>query len=74
MRNISSAAKQSCPKPTPNKNPIVCFCCGSAFLAPVSNCRRVFDGDTWNLGTLRYIISQSFLIILTLCSIQLSTH
>ena len=74
MRNISSAAKQSCPKPTPNKKPIVCFCCGNAFLAPVSNCRRVFDGDTWNLGTLRYIISQSFLIILTLCSIQLSTH
>ena len=52
MRNISSAAKQSCPKPTSNKNPIVCFCCGSAFLAPVSNCRRVFDGDTWNLCTL----------------------
>lgn len=28
-----------------NKNPIVCFCCGSAFLAPVSNCHSVFDGD-----------------------------
>ena len=52
MRNISSAAKQSCTRPTSNKNPIVCFCCGSVFLAPVSNCRRVFDGDTWNLCTL----------------------
>ena len=31
---------------TPNKNSIICFCCGSAFLAPVPNCRRVFDGDT----------------------------
>ena len=70
MRNISWAAKQSCQKQTPNKNPIVCFCCGSAFLAPVSNCHSVFDGDTWNLCTLRYIISQSFLILLTLWSIQ----